>query len=165
MKLQRMTRHLMTTRWHQQRAFPRPVLAAIERAIGESERAQSAEIRFAVESALHGPHLVRNQSPRERALEVFALLRMWDTEQRNGVLIYLLLAERCVEIVVDRGVHRLVDANVWDEICRRMEAAFSAGRFEEGVVGGIRAMTPVLAAHFPAGDGPRQELPDAPVVL
>jgi uncharacterized membrane protein len=123
-------------------------------------------VRFAVEAALPLARVVKRHTPRERALEVFGLTRTWDTEENCGVLIYLLLADRDVEIVADRGIHRSVDAGTWEAICQNMEAAFRAGRFVEGVETGIRAVNAVLAKHFPrAGGAGANELPDAPIVL
>ena len=165
MALRRIVRHALTTRWHLRHAFAPATLAAIESAIHDSEGLHSGQIRFAVESALHSPRLLRNARARQRALEVFAGLHMWDTEQRNGVLIYLLLADRAVEIVVDRGAHRQVDPQVWQRICRQMEGEFRAGRYREGVLNGIQAVTRALSGPFPATGTPSRELPDAPVVL
>ncbi len=90
---------------------------------------------------------------------------MWDTEHRNGVLIYLLLADRAVEIVVDRGAHRLVDPTVWQRICRQMESDFRAGRFQEGVVQGIDAVTTAMRGPFPGTGKSTGELPDVPLIV
>lgn len=138
---------------------------AIEHAIKESETAHVGEIRFAVEGALDGIPLLKGQSARERALEVFSQLRVWDTERNNGVLIYLLLADRHVEIVADRGVHARAGSQEWETICRQMEAAFREGHYREGAVGGIHAVTRHLAAHFPAAGDRRNELADKPALL
>jgi uncharacterized membrane protein len=158
----------MTAPWTVRRAFPRATLEAIEAAIHRSRTQHVGEIRFAVEGALHGPRLYRGQTPRERALEVFSLLRMWDTDHRNGVLIYLPLADRAVEIVADRGAHAAIGAAEWERVCRTMEAQFKARRYESGAVSGIEMVTRHLAAHYPAqgeARGDRDELPDSPVVL
>jgi uncharacterized membrane protein len=138
---------------------------AIEQAIRDSESTHSGQIRFAVEAALDIGPLLRNQSARERAIDVFSFLRVWDTQHNNGVLVYLLLADRDVEIVADRGIARHVASDQWERVCRDMEAAFRAGRFEDGVLNGIRAVSGHLSRHHP-GTGTRpNELPDAPVVL
>jgi uncharacterized membrane protein len=169
MRIGRVVKHLVTTPWAARRAFPRATLEAIEAAIHRSRTQHVGEIRFGVEGALHGARLYRGQSPRERALEVFSLLRMWDTDHRNGVLIYLLLADRAVEIVADRGAHAAIGGAQWERICREMEAAFKAGRYESGAVSGIERVTRELAAHYPAqreaSGGDRDELPDSPVLL
>jgi uncharacterized membrane protein len=99
-------------------------MAAIEDAIARGEREHSGEVRFAVEPALDTSALVAGESARARAIEVFSLLRLWDTDERNGVLIYLLLADRDIEIVADRGVAANVNASDWEAICRDMEASF-----------------------------------------
>ena len=92
-------------------------------------------------------------------------MRIWDTAHNNGVLIYLLLADRDVEIVADRGIDAKVGATGWQKICSDMETDFRAGKFQGGVIKGIEAVSRQLAAHFPkSGAGPN-ELPDAPVVM
>lgn len=165
MKLKRIVRHLAMTDWQVRRRFSTRTLHAIEAAIKEGEQGHAGQVRFAVEGALHSAALFRNLSAREQAIEVFSLLRVWDTEHNNGVLIYLLLADRDVEIVADRGIHAKVGQKEWEKVCRAMEAAFRHGRYEDGMLEGIRAVNRLLAAHFPAA-GPRQnELPDRPVVL
>jgi uncharacterized membrane protein len=165
MGLRRIGKHLTTGRWQVARAFPPSALAAIERAIGESEARHAGQIRFVVEGALDGAPLFRDQPARERALDVFSQLRIWDTEHNNGVLIYLLLADRDVEIVADRGIDGRVDAAAWEDICREMENAFREGRFEQGVLRGIELITAHLATHFPKAGAGGNELPDAPVVV
>ncbi|MDD5762933.1 MAG: TPM domain-containing protein [bacterium] len=161
----RIVRHLLVTRWTVNRDFPKRTLDAIERAIKESESGHHGEIRFVVEGALDIAPLLRGQTARDRAIDVFSHLRIWDTEHNNGVLIYLLLADRDVEIVSDRGVHAKVGSHEWERICRKMEAAFRKGDFQGGVVGGIREVTRHLAEHFPPAGDDRNELPDEPVVL
>ena len=155
----------MATRWRINRAFPGRTLSAIDKAIKESEATHRGEIRFVVEGALHIEPLLRGQTARERAIEVFSQLRIWDTEHNNGVLIYLLLADRDVEIVADRGIHEKVGAQEWEGICREMEAAFRQADFKGGVVRGIQEVTRHLARHFPPIGDDRNELPDKPVVL
>lgn len=165
MKLKRVFRHLLTPPWRVRQVFPTHAMRAIEGAIRDAEATHSGQIRFAVEAALAVGPLLRDQSARERAIEAFSLLRVWDTEHNNGVLIYLVLADRDVEIVADRGIHRRAGAEEWEKICRDMEAAFREGRFEAGVVAGIRAVSGHLAKHYPAEVPGPNELPDHPVVL
>ena len=165
MNIKRILRHLVTTHWQVNRAFPRETMIAIEQAIKASETAHVGEIRFAVEGALHSTPLFKGQSAKERALEVFSQLRVWDTEHNNGVLIYLLIADRDVEIVADRGIHSKLAAREWKNICRRMETAFKQADYKGGVVSGIQAVTQHLIKHFPASAVGQNELPDKPVVL
>ena len=165
MDMERIARHLMATRWTVRRAFPGDTLIAIDRAIKASEAAHRGEIRFAVECALHIEPLLHGQTARERAIDVFSQLRVWDTERNNGVLLYLLLADRDVEIVADRGIDAKVGPREWERICREMEAAFRRADFEGGVIGGVREVTRHLAEHFPPIGDDRDELPDKPVVL
>lgn len=165
MDLGRIARHLLTTPGQVRLAFPRSALSAIEKAIKASENTHAGEIRFAVEGSLESAPLLRGQSARERAIEAFSQLRVWDTEDNNGVLIYLLLADRDVEIVADRGIHAKVGTREWEQICRRMEAAFRHEKYEEGVLEGIHAVTELLARHYPARTRAQNELPDKPILL
>jgi uncharacterized membrane protein len=165
MDLKRLVRHLSTPRWQVRRRFPAATLAAIEAAIRRAEATHSGQIAFAIEAALEIAPLLRGRSARERALDVYAQLRVWDTEQNNGVLIYLLLADHDVEILADRGVHSRVGASEWERICRAMELAFHDGRFEAGVIDGINAIAAHLARHYPSDGRPRNEVPDRPVLL
>jgi hypothetical protein len=165
MNIKRITKHLLLTHWQVKRVFPGDTLLAFDRAIKESESAHDGEVRFAVEGALDGAALLRGQSAKERAIEVFSQLRIWDTEHNNGVLIYLLLADRHVEIVADRGIHAKVGTREWAIICRMMESSFEAANYEGGVISGIQAVTRHLMKHFPRSDDDRNELSDEPVVL
>lgn len=165
MKIERIARHLITSDRQVRRAFPQATLNAIEAAIKASETSHVGEVRFAVEGALDGAPLFKGQTARERAIEVFANLRVWDTEHNNGLLIYLLLADRDVEIVADRGIDAKVGAQEWSRICSEMETAFRQSNFEAGVVSGVQAVTRHLALHFPAGTVNRNELTDRPAVL
>jgi uncharacterized membrane protein len=165
MDIKRVGRHLLEHRWRLRRIFTPAMLARIEATIKAAEATHSGEIRFVVEGALDGAPLFRNQPARERALDIFSQLRVWDTEHNNGVLIYLLLADRDFEIIADRGIDAKVGSAGWEKICSAMESDFRAGDFERGVVRGIEAVSRLMAQHFPAQAGGRNELPDAPVVL
>lgn len=166
MNFARILRHLFTGRLAVRRIFPISSLAAIEQAIKQSEISHEGEVRFAVEAALNTLPLLRDQSARDRAVEVFSQLRVWDTEHNNGVLIYLLLADRNVEIIADRGINVRVGSEEWERICREMEIAFRQGRFESGVIAGISAVGSHLQKHFlTEREGGENELPDTPVIL
>ncbi|MCP4621083.1 MAG: hypothetical protein GY844_32150 [Bradyrhizobium sp.] len=165
MGIRRISKHLLEHRWRERRIFTPKVLARIEAAIKAGEATHAGQIRFVVEGALDGKPLFRNQPARERAIDVFSQLRIWDTEHNSGVLIYLLLADRDVEIVADRGIDRKVGAAGWEKICLAMEKEFRAGLFEHGVIKGIGEVSRLLAQHFPPEPGHRNELPDAPVML
>jgi uncharacterized membrane protein len=165
MGIKRIGKHLIEHHWRARRVFPRQALSMIEQAIKTGEATHSGQVRFVVEGSLDGKPLLRDQPARERALDIFSHLRIWDTAHNNGVLIYLLLADRDVEIVADRGINAKVGAAGWEKICRSMEADFKAGNFCGGVIKGIQAVSQQLAMHFPKhGKGPN-ELPDEPVVI
>jgi uncharacterized membrane protein len=165
MPTNRFIRHLVTDHWTVRAAFPPRTMQAIESAIGEQERRHDGELRFAVEAALPLIDLLRGISARERAIELFGRLRMWDTEQNCGVLIYLLLADKRVEIVADRGIHRQVGTAAWEAICGEMQRKFAEGRFEQGVIIGIEAISDLLATHFPPRDENPDELSNQPVIV
>ena len=161
----RVVPHLLLPRVLLNRRFPAPTLKAIETAVGASEKRHRAEIRFAVEVALDVRSLWRVRTVRDRALEVFAELGVWSTAERNGVLIYVLLAERHVEIVADHGLNGRVSEAEWREVCALIEREFASGRWRDGALQGIEAATVLLAREFPATGANRNEQPDRPVIL
>ncbi len=165
----RLVRHLAAAHWRTRMRFPNTTLDAIEKAIARVERAHAGEIRFAIETALPPLQVLQGVAPRARALEVFAHLRVWDTERNNGVLIYVQMADRNVEIVADRGFESRVKPAEWEAVCRLMEEHFRLGRFEMGSVAGVEAVGTLLARHFPpqaAGSPPlHNQLPDRPTLL
>jgi uncharacterized membrane protein len=162
----RLFKHRLFDRGDAVRALGPGALTRIEARVAASEKRHSGEIRVMVEAGLPFSYLRRGASARERALAIFGKLRVWDTESNNGVLIYLLLAERAIEIVADRGLNRHVDEAAWATIAASMQAAFRSGPLEPGLIQAVDAVDALLARHFPlaAGASDRNELPDAPVV-
>jgi len=169
MQIGRLIRHAAATHWRTRMLFPSAALDTIEEAIARVESAHSGEIRFAIETALTPLHILNGAAPRARALEVFAHLRVWDTEHNNGVLIYVQLADRDVEIVADRGFEGRVGPAEWGAVCRLMEEHFRAGRFKEGSIAGVDAIGDLLARHFPPNlktpARSHNQLPDRPTLL
>ena len=165
MNVVRIFRHLLFTDSRVQRAFAPSCLAAVGRAIQDCERTHVGEIRFVVEGGLDGMPLFEGQTARQRALSLFSQLRVWDTEHNNGVLIYVLLADRAVEMVADRGIHARAGGQAWSDICRRMESAFARSQFQLGAVNGIHAVGRVLRRHYPRPGEAANELPDEPTLL
>ncbi|MBI2307641.1 MAG: TPM domain-containing protein [Rhodocyclales bacterium] len=163
--LMRFLKHTLLPQWWALRPFPKATRAAIEAAIAASEQQHTGELRFVVEGGLPPTHLLAGRSARERAVELFAQLRVWDTEANSGVLIYVQLLDHQVEIVADRGVHARVGQAFWDAVCGRLQAAFRDGRFEAGALAAIGEITAALVAHFPPGAENPNELPDRPLVL
>jgi hypothetical protein len=161
----RTLKHLLVPDWIARRVFPEASLVNIERAIEASESKHRGELRFAIEGGLPLPHLMSRGTPRTRAEEVFSLLRVWDTEENSGVLIYVQLIDRDIEIVADRGVSAKVPTADWEAICRDMEAAFRDGRYEEGTLHAIERVSSLLAHAFPPRGGDRNELADRPAIL
>jgi len=161
----RILKHLLYGRLQVLRRFPPSTMVTIKEAIRQSEANHMGELRFAVEAALDWRDLLRGVTPHERAIEMFSQLRVWDTQHNSGVLIYLLLADRRVEIVADRGIHERVGEQGWRAICSEMEHAFRSGNFELGAVTGINRISALLAQHFPVQGANPNELSDAPVIL
>lgn len=161
--MSRWWRHLTMTRWRIQRAFPPAVLQAITDSVRASELLHGGEIRVAIEAERAVWPLLQGQTPRQRALEVFAKLGVWDTAQRNGVLIYLCVADRCVEIVVDRGLQGRVSDAEWGAICVQLQNDCAASQFQTGMCQAVTAAGRLLGRHFPGTD--RNEQPDQPVFL
>jgi uncharacterized membrane protein len=165
MRARRWLRHLFYPAWLARRCFSGAVLAEIETAIARSEAQHAAEICFAIEASLDWARLWRGVPPRECAVDAFSRLRVWDTEANNGVLIYLLLADRDVEIVADRAAAARIPPEEWQAVCRAMEEHFRAGRFAAGALAGIERVGSLLARHFPPAPGAPNERPDRPTWL
>jgi uncharacterized membrane protein len=163
-RIARLARH----RWRDDahRTISRETLARLTQRVAASEATHTGQVRVYVEAGLPASYVMRDATPRERAVTMFSKLRTWDTEHDNGVLIYLLLAERAIEIVADRGLRSRVPEAEWQRIVASMREAFRAGRFEDGLVQAVDAVTALLAQHFPraAGDASPNELPDEPVL-
>jgi hypothetical protein len=159
----RLLRHVFTSPWAVKQKFPAATLQAIETAIANTERLHGGELRCAIEGSLDGPQLWSDITPRERASEAFAQLRMWDTEANSGVLIYVLLADHAVEIIADRGYGDIARHPDWLAACRTIETSFAKGDYQGGAVQGIEAIGKLIAQRFPAID--RDELSNATVLL
>jgi uncharacterized membrane protein len=157
--------HTFMPPWRWRLAFPAAVLNDVEAAVRQSERLHRGELRFAVENALAPAWVWRGLSARQRATEVFSNLRVWDTEENSGVLIYLLLADHEVHIVADRGIARRVPQSEWESIAGAMQEAFHCGDFRKGSLEGIERISKILAIHFPSGEYNPDELCNKPVIV
>ena len=165
MDLRRFWRHILMNPFLARRCFPPAAMDAIEREIAAQEKRHRGEIRFVVEAELTTGQLWRDLGSRDRARQVFAEHGVWNTEENTGVLIYLLLADRRVEVVADRGITARVADAEWQSICRGMEGHFHDGRFEEGAIAGIGAVSGLLALHFPARGQNPDELSNRPLLI
>ncbi len=163
--LRRWFSHFTTTHFTLRRCFPAELMNAIDAAITASEQSHRAEIRFAIETALPLGHLWRGVSCKERAREIFSRLGMADTAAHNGILVYVLLAERDIEIVADHGFDGKVAERVWDDICSSIAAAFRNAEYGRGSIQAIGRLSELAVVHFPPGPDNRDELPNRPVVL
>ena len=165
-RVARTLRHIAHGDWTVRRHFPHASLDRIEASVGTGETTHGAEVRVAIEASLDPWQVaVDALTPRERAMQVFGELGVWDTERNNGILVYLLLADRAVEIVADRDADKRLGPPVWEEACAIIHRAFSDGRFEEGLLRALEFLTQRLAQVYPLAPGDRNELPDRPVVL
>jgi hypothetical protein len=165
MNLRRFWQHVVMTPGAVRRAFPSSALDAIQREIAAQEKRHGGQVCFVVEGELHTAQLWHDVDARTRARQVFALQGVWNTEHNNGVLIYLLLAERRFEIVADRGIDSRVGAADWTRVVAGMDPLLRSGRYEEAAIAGVRGVSDLLAAHFPALPGEHNELPDRPVLM
>jgi uncharacterized membrane protein len=165
MRASRLLKHLLVPDWIARRSFPPASLARIEQAIKASEQRHDGELAFVVESTLPPIYLLGKRSSRRRAEDLFGQLKVWDTEHNTGVLIYVQLVSRHIDIVADRGIARRVAQHEWDAVCRAMERRFRAGDHLQGALEAIEAVTRILAREFPATGANPNELPDKPVVL
>ena len=167
-KLARMFRHLWLDEADTRRAIPRDMVERLTRRVAASEKRHTGEIRIYVEAGLPLSYLWRDATVRERAVAMFGKLRVWDTEQNNGVLIYLLMADHAIEIVADRALHRAVPAASWQAVLEGMQQDFRRDAYAQGMETALLRVSDLLAAHFPADaahhTGHDASLPDTPVV-
>lgn len=142
-------------------------LERLQASIAAGEATHRGEVRLIVESALPLRKVHRGLGTRQRALDLFGTFRVWDTEENNGVLLYINLADRRIEIVADRAASRRIDDARWQEVCRVAQESFRRGEFEPGVESAIASIHAELAVAFPSDgrDIRRNEIPDTPVVL
>jgi len=163
-RLLRFLKHRWLDERDAQRLLGADGLRRLQARVQASERRHSGEIRLCIEAGLPLSYLWRGASARDRAVAMFGKLRVWDTEANNGVLIYLLLAERRIEIVADRGLNRCVGAARWHAIMETMRGAFREGHFEAGLNDAIAAVDSLLLEHFALDTAQvnPNELPDAP---
>lgn len=165
-RVQRLCINVFAGWWRLRRNFDAQLLDDMTAAIATGERGHRGELRFVVESRLGIGDVLEGMDPTGRARQVFAHLRVWDTELNSGVLIYLLLAEQRIEIVLDRGVAQRVPQAQWDAVRDMMRECYARGQWREGSLQGIVAIHALLQASFPAGDGHNpDELPDRPILL
>lgn len=168
----RLWRHLWqsdTAAWH---AVPDAMAARLGARVRASEQRHSGQIGVCIEGALPLSYVGRidRQAPlsvvvRQRAMTWFGRMRIWDTEHNNGVLIYLLLAERRIEILADRGLMRHVHEAFWQEAVLRLRQHLQQGDFEAGLTQALEEVSALLVMHFPVrtDDARPNELADAVV--
>ena len=165
-RMQRLLMNLFDGWFQMRRRFPRSLLDEMTTAIAHGEREHRGEVCFAIESRLAPMAVLEGLDADRRAQQVFAQLRVWDTEHNSGVLFYVLMAEHRVVIVADRGIAAAVSQAEWDAVRDGMLASFSRGEWRQGCLDGIGAAHALLKRHFPGNDKANpDELPDRPVLL
>jgi hypothetical protein len=161
----RLFKHLFATSRQTKKHFPLSGLQLIEDRIAESEIGHSGQIRVVIETTLSPYAIWHQQSSRERAIEVFSLQKIWDTENNNGVLIYLLMADHAFEIIADRGVHQKVGDEFWKKVSEMMEIHLKNSDFQTGVLTGIYEIDQILRQFYPASVITPNELSDKPILI
>ena len=147
------------------RWFPMATMHRIRDAIAAGELGHAGELCFAVEPRYSIWSVLGGLQTRRRAEDVFSRLRVWDTQDNSGVLLYLQLAERRVELLADRGIAARVGAGEWQAICDGFAAEIRNGPADAAVLACIARINALLTTHFPADSNNPRELPDDPVVL
>ncbi len=162
--LKRLFKHAFYWPGTARRLFPKTLRQQIETTIGASEACHRGEIRIVIQHALDLRDVVKNVTPRQQAERLFGELRIWDTQDNSGILIYILLADHAIEIVADRGITQRIAQAEWDQICAQMLQAFRQQHYAEGVLAALNGCTALLTTHYPASPGNPNELPDAPIL-
>ncbi|MCC6933281.1 MAG: TPM domain-containing protein [Deltaproteobacteria bacterium] len=160
MCIARILKHLTTTKGHVSALFSEADLQEIQQAITASEKQHNGEVVFFVEKSLPLSKLRQNLTSRERALEIFSQMRVWDTAQNKGVMIYLLVADRKFEIIADRGLDQVVKSAGWEQIKTNLEENFRQRNFKEGILQALTVITRHLSQAFPYVAGDKNELSD-----
>jgi uncharacterized membrane protein len=124
-------------------------LQQLSATIAAAEQGHRGEIRVVVESQLPLSVVLKGVSSRQRAINYFADLRVWDTEENSGILLYLNLAERKIEIVADRGIAKLVEQTAWNKICQQLQHQLGADQVVEGLGKAIAEFGTLLRQHYP----------------
>ena len=163
--LARLKRHLLTTSGSGRRAFPSAALKTLEATIAAGEALHRAEVCLIIEPALTLVEVLQQVLARDRARDLFSLHRVWDTEDNCGVLIYINLADRKVEIVTDRAVGRVVDPSDWQALCHTMTHGFARGEFHDSVNAALQKLNALLQQHYPAQGARDNQLANQPLLL
>ena len=124
---------------------------AIVEAIGNAEKATSGEIRVHIEKTT-------SLAPFDRALEVFYNLKMNETKEQNGVLIYLAVEDKTFAICGDKGINDVVAEDFWDNTKNIMGNHFKSGNFKQGLINGILEAGDQLKKYFHFQENDTDEL-------
>ena len=127
--------------------------AQVVEAIRTAEKKTSGEIRVHLEKTSKGDVY-------ERALEVFHLLKMDNTELHNGVLIYVAVEDKTFVIFGDEGINEVVEDDFWESTKNVMQGHFKRGHFKQGLVDGILRAGKELETYFPWESGDKNEISD-----
>lgn len=164
-KLKRLFRHLFTTKRSGKHAFPEATLQAIQKVIAEGEKQHRAEVQLIVEPSMPLSEIWEGTTARERAIELFAIHGIWDTEENSGILIYIDLADHQVEIVTDRGIKHVTRDDEWQSICRTMTSGYAQGNYHDSTIKAVKLMNEILHEHLPDTENLPNQLPNRPIIL
>jgi len=152
--------------WFQiSRWFPEPKMKFIRDVITEGERHHAGELCFAVEARYSVLAVLKGIHARLRAEQIFSALRVWDTAENSGVLVYLQVAEHRIEIVADRGIAAKVPEADWSALCTGFAEDMHRMDPDQAVLACLTKINALLVRHFPADEDNPQELSDEPVIL
>ncbi|TGK00164.1 hypothetical protein EHQ53_04960 [Leptospira langatensis] len=140
-------------------------LKEIKSAVTDSEKSHRGEIRIAIETKLSLYQVLFGKTAKERSVEMFSFLRVWDTEENTGILVYLLLSEKKILILADRGIYKKIGQDRLNEISHKIGTGLKSGKAKEAIVEGIRELSSDLKKHFPAKGKNPNELPDEPFIV
>lgn len=162
---QRIRRNLFSSWFQLQRCFPKSKMREIRDFIAQGESKHTGELCFAIEARFSLWSLLNGITPRLRAEQIFSALRVWDTQENSGVLVYLQLAERRIEIVADRGIAEKVPAAMWQALCHAFTVDMHEKAPDQAVIACLEQINHLLSEYYPSSEDNRNELPNEPVIL
>ncbi|MBM9577080.1 TPM domain-containing protein [Leptospira sp. 201903070] len=145
--------------------FSKEDLKKIESSVSQSEKFHTGEIKVILEGNFPLWRILRGLNAKRRAEELFSERRIWDTEENTGILIYVQLVDKKIELLADRGIYKKIGQDTLDEICDKMEKGFRSGEYLKSILDAVEEFTKLLRKHFPAGKQNANELSDRPELI
>lgn len=148
------------------RYFPKSQKKVLKEAIELSESKHHAELRIVVEQRLSVLEVLRGVTSRQKAIDLFSLYRIWDTEKNNGVLIYLLLSENKIEIIADRGITKSLAKDYWSVILENVIITyFKKKEYVKGLLESVEKITVDMENLYPQVYEDENELSDEVIFI